>query len=390
MKKSQERSYQLSVRKEEIKVKIDKEEDDMAESQNNDVSGWRREIDEVDEQIVRLMNRRARAAMEIGKLKHQSGQAIYVPDREKKVFDHLHEVNEGPLPNRVLEAIWRELIGGCINLERKMQIGYLGPEGSFSHLAATRKFGASAEYVPQTDIREVFLDVVRGRSLLGVVPVENSLGGVVIDTLDAFLDVDVKICGELIVAIHHNFLANGPIDLVKTIYSKPEIFAQCRTWLSENMKGVELVPVTSSSRAAEMASKEPNSAAIGSSLSAELYKIKLVYENIEDNPGNRTRFFIISSACAGQTGHDKTSILFATANESGALVEVLEVFRRHELNMTAIESRPSGRGTWEYYFFVDVEGHHLDTSVQAAIEEAKKHCLHMKVLGSYPKADEAI
>lgn len=361
----------------------------MSESQN-DLSGWRREIDAVDEQIVRLMNRRARAAMEIGKLKHQSGQAVYVPDREKKVFDHLHEVNEGPLPNRVLEAIWRELIGGCINLERKMQIGYLGPEGSFSHLAATRKFGASAEYVPQTDIRGVFMDVVRGRSMLGVVPVENSLGGVVIDTLDAFLDVDVKICGELIVAIHHNFLANGPLDQIRTIYSKPEIFAQCRNWLMTNMKGVETVPVASSSRAAEMAAKEPNSAAIGSALSAELYGVKMVYENIEDNPANRTRFFIIGPSCSGHTGRDKTSILFATSHQSGALVEVLEVFHRHGLNMTTIESRPSGLGTWEYYFFVDIEGHYQDAVVCKAMEEARKHCLYLKVLGSYPKADEPI
>jgi chorismate mutase/prephenate dehydratase len=361
----------------------------MAKSEK-DLAGWRREIDEIDEQIVGLMNRRARAAMAIGKLKHQHGQAIYVPDREKRVFDHLHEVNEGPLPDRVLEAIWRELIGGCINLERRMQIGYLGPEGSFSHLAATRKFGASAEYVGQADIRGVFMDVLRGRSMLGVVPVENSLGGVVIDTLDAFLDMDVKICGELIVAIHHNFLANGPVDQVRVIYSKPEIFAQCRNWLGTNMKGVEMVPVASSSRAAEMAARECGSAAIGSSLSAELYGVKIVYENIEDNPANRTRFFIISSMCSGQTGRDKTSVLFATSHQSGALVEVLEVFHRHKLNMTAIESRPSGRGTWEYYFFVDFEGHSQEPGVVTAVDEAKRHCLHLKVLGSYPKADEPI
>jgi chorismate mutase/prephenate dehydratase len=361
----------------------------MAES-SKDVSGWRQEIDRLDEEIVQLANRRARAAMAIGELKRESGQAIYVPNREQQVLDHIRQVNKGPLPDSVLSAIWRELISGCISLEKPLKIGFLGPKGSFSHLAATRKFGSAVEYVPQTDIRSVFLDVTRGQCQIGVVPVENSLGGSVIDTLDAFRESDVKICGEMILTIYHNLLARCPMDEVKVIYSKPEVFAQCRTWLSTQMKGVDTIAAASTARAAELASQQENAAAIGSKLAAELYDMPVVCEHIEDNPNNFTRFLIISRIPAGRTGQDKTAILFATAHKAGALVEVLDVFRKHRINLTTIDSRPSGRQRWEYYFFVDAEGHHEDPEMQTAIEEARGHCLLLTVLGSFPKATEPI
>jgi chorismate mutase/prephenate dehydratase len=356
----------------------------------NDVSGWRREIDELDEQIVTLANRRAQAAIAIGHLKNQSGQAVYVPNREQQVLDHIRQVNKGPLPDAVLIAIWRELMSGCIALEKPLKVGFLGPEGSFSHLAAVRKFGSVTEYLPQSDIRSVFLEVARGQCHLGIVPVENSLGGAVIDTLDAFLDLDVKICGELILTIHHNLMAKCPLNEIKAVYSKPEVFAQCRTWLATQLKGVETIAAASTAKAAELAAHEKGFAAIGSKLAAERYNLPIICEHIEDNPNNFTRFLIISRTSAGKTGNDKTAILFATAHKSGALVEVLDVFRKHRVNLTSIDSRPSGRQRWEYFFFVDAEGHADDPEMLAAIQEAKQHCLLLSILGSFPKASEPI
>lgn len=356
----------------------------------NDLSPLRRRIDELDEELVRLMNERARVAMQIGAMKKQANQAVYAPEREKKVLDHIRAVNAGPLPDKVFTAIYRELMSGCIALEKPLRVGYLGPEGSFSHLAAARKFGAAVEFVPLPDIRAVFLDVSMGHCNLGVVPVENSLGGSVIDTLDAFLELEIKICGEMIFRVHHNLLANGPLDQVRVIYSKPEVFPQCRTWLSTQCKGVQTVPVASTSRAAELAAQEPGAAAIGSKLAAELYKLRVVCENIEDNPNNFTRFFILAPQPAKPTGQDKTALLFATAHRAGALADVLDVFRKHRVNLTNIDTRPSGRQTWEYYFFVDAEGHFEDPAMQAAIAEARQHCLQLTVLGSFAKATEPI
>ncbi|MFA5863593.1 MAG: prephenate dehydratase [Phycisphaerae bacterium] len=357
---------------------------------SDDLSKLRHEIDQLDEQLVHLLNRRAEVVVQIGKLKNRSNEAIYVPDREKKVLDHVRTVNKGPLPDKVISAIYRELMSGCIALEKPLKVGYLGPEGSFSNIAAVLKFGAAVEYVPLPDIRSVFMDVARGHCNLGMVPVENSLGGSVIDTLDAFLELDVKICAEMIFRIHHNLLANCPLEQIRVIYSKPEVFAQCRNWLSMQMKGIQTVPVASTSRAAELAAQEPNAAAIGSTLASELYKLAVVDENIEDNPNNFTRFFVISRYTAKPTGQDKTAILFATAHRAGTLADVLDIFRKYKVNLTNIDTRPSGNQTWEYYFFVDTEGHYEDPQVQAAIAEAREHCLLLSVLGSFAKATEPI
>ncbi len=355
-----------------------------------ELSDLRRQIDDLDEQIIQLINRRAEVAIEVGQIKNRSGQAYYAPDREKQVFDHIRAVNKGPLPDKVVLAIYRELISGCLALEKPLKIGFLGPEGSYSHIAATRRFGTAVDYAPLSDIRSVFLEVARGQCNLGVVPVENSLGGSVIDTLDAFVELDVKICGELILSIHHNLLANCPLEAIRIIYSKPEVFSQCRDWLAAHARDIQVIPVASTSKAAELAAQQPEAAAIGSKLAADLYKLGVICENIEDNPNNFTRFLILSRKMANKTGQDKTAILFATAHRSGALAEVLDVFRKYKVNLTNIDTRPSGRQTWEYYFFVDTEGHHEDPDMQAAIAEARQHCLLLSVLGSFPKASEPI
>ncbi len=350
----------------------------------------RNQINALDNQLVKLLNERARIVVEIGKLKKQIGGQIYSPEREKEVFTRIAEVNQGPLPDKCLIAIWRELMSGSFVLERPLRIGYLGPGGSFSHTAATLKFGQSVEYEPLADIKSIFDEVSKGHCDLGVVPVENTTGGGVVETLDAFTTTDVKVCAEVLMAIHHSLMANCSLDEIRTIYSKPEVFAQCRNWMSSTVKEVQTIPVASTARAAQMAAAEPNAAAIGSTIAAELYGLKIVFENIEDITNNITRFLVVSREDAKPTGEDKTAILFSTAHKAGALADVLDVFKKYDINLTNIESRPSKKRQWEYYFFVDFVGHRTDKQVQKGLEEARKHCLQLSVLGSFPRATELL
>ncbi len=350
----------------------------------------RKRIDEIDYQLVQLMNERARVVVEIGKLKNKTDKPVYSPDREKQVFAKITQANKGPLPDKCLVAIWRELMSGSFVLEKPLRIGYLGPDGSFSHTAAMLKFGQSVEYEPLADITSIFGEVSKGHCNLGMAPVENTMGGGVIETLDALIDSDVKICAEVLMAIHHNLLANCSLDEIQKIYSKPEVFAQCRNWLSATFKQAQTIPVASTARAAQMAAAEAGVAAIGSRVAAELYGLGIVCENIEDTPNNITRFLVLSREDAKPTGEDKTAILFSTAHKAGALADVLEVFKRYNINLTNIESRPSRKRQWEYYFFVDFVGHRQDEHVQKGLEEARKHCLQLSILGSFPRAMELL
>jgi chorismate mutase/prephenate dehydratase len=357
--------------------------------QQPDLSALRKRIDDLDRQIVDLLNRRAEVVVAVGRAKRADGTPIYAPDREQVVLQRIEELNQGPLPQKTLQAIYRELMSGSFALEKPLRIGFLGPEGSFSHLASMRKFGASVEHLPLPDIRAVFHEIVRGHCDLGLVPIENSLGGGVIDTMDCFIESTAVIVAEVVVEIHHNLLANCPPEQIKLVASKPEVFAQCRNWLS-TLSGVDLVPVASSSKAAEMASAEQNLAAIGSELAAELYGLKIVFANIEDNPNNQTRFFVIGRKPAARSGNDKTAIMFTTAHEAGALAKVLDIFARCGVNLTSIDNRPSKRRNWEYYFFVDAEGHVEDENLREALDKIREICNELHVLGSFPRATEAI
>jgi chorismate mutase/prephenate dehydratase len=354
----------------------------------------RLKIDELDYKIVELLNARARIVVDIGKIKHQSGTPVYAPDREKIVLDRIRKANHdsgGPLPNSCLEAIYRELMSGSFALEKPLRIAFLGPHGSYSHLASTKKFGSSVEHVPVADIAAVFKEVDRGHADLGLVPIENSTVGGIIESMDAFLENrSVTIVAEVMIAIHAHLLANCSPEEVKVIYSKIEPLNQCRQWLNATLPGIPRQPVASSSKAAEMAANEPNAAAIGSSLAAELYNLKILFNNIEDNPSNVTRFFAIGKQPAKRTGDDKTSIIFTTAHKSGALVDVLDVFRKFNINLTNIDTRPSQKRNFEYYFFTDMTGHTEDENVKAALEEVKRHCLQLAILGSFPRATETL
>jgi chorismate mutase/prephenate dehydratase len=356
----------------------------------DDLEPLRRQIDALDEKIVALLNERARVVVEVGKFKQANNQPIYAPDREKAVLEKVRRLNQGPLSDRCLEAVYRELMSGSFQLEKQLRIGFLGPEGTFSHYAAARKFGASVDYVPLAEIPSVFEEVVRGHIDYGLVPVENSIGGGIVDTLDAFLQSSAKICAEVLINVHHNLLAKEPWERITKICSKAQVFSQCRTWLTATANDRAHIPVESTTAAAKMAREQQGVAAIGSNQAADLYGLQLLFENIEDNPDNITRFFVISREAAKKSGDDKTGIMFTTAHKPGALAEVLDVFRNNSINLTDIEKRPSKKVNWEYYFFIDAQGHTDDAAMKKAIEEAKQHCLQLTVLGSYPRATEVL
>lgn len=362
---------------------------DSAHSPGN-LDGLRKRIDDLDSRIVELLNQRAAVVVDIGRVKNAAGAPVYSPDREKQVIERILRLSQGPLPAEALTAIYRELMSGSFALERRLRIGYLGPEGSFSHAGATAKFGSSVEYCALADIRSVFEEVARGHVDLGMVPIENTIGGGIIDTLDAFLDLEMRICAEVMVAIHHNLLGRCAIDAVEKVYSKPEVFTQCRSWLSANNLLDKTVGVASTSKAAELARQEPRAAAIGSSLAAALNDLPVLVSNIADNPNNVTRFLVIGRQTVKPTGDDKTTIMFTTAHRAGALADVLDVFRSHGVNLTNIGSRPSRKQNWEYYFFVDCEGHCETPRMASAIAEVRQHCLQINVLGSFPRATETL
>ncbi len=363
-----------------------------------DLDALRRRIDEIDARLIRLLNERASLVVDIGRSKQVTGVPIYAPHREAEVLRRVLEANTGPLPARTIEGVYRELMSGSFALERPLRIGYLGPPGSYSHAAATRHFGSSVSFEDLHSIAGVFTEVRRGHVDYGLVPIENSTGGGVVETLDAFQTCagEVSIYAEVQIEVHHSLLANCEPSEVRRIHAKPEAASQCRIWLATQYPQAEIVPAPSSSRAAMTAAEEtkvaqsisarPGSAAIGSTLAGQIYGLNVLFERIEDNPSNVTRFFVISKQHAKESGDDKTSIMFKTVDKPGALVEVLKVFSDSGINLTHIDKRPSGAVNWDYTFFVDALGHRDEEPMRSAIEAIRAHCKEMTVLGSYPRS----
>lgn len=333
----------------------------------------RENLEALDAQIVRLLNERARLARTTGDLEIPS-KAI--------------AASEGPLSPDALKAIYREIVSATQALDHKLVVAYLGPPATFTHQAARVRFGASAEYLACETIEEVFNAVQKKTADYGVVPIENSTDGAVTHTLDQFMQTPVKICAEIYLPISHSLLANCAKSDIRRVYSKPEVFSQCRRWLHENLLGVELVSASSTARAAEMAAREAGSAALASEVAAELYGLQVLERDIQDMGGNTTRFLVIGSGYGPPTGRDKTSLLFAVRHRVGALYDALAAFKLYNINMTKIESRPSRTKAWEYCFFVDIEGHVQDPAVQKAIDMLQDHCTFVTVLGAYPRAAE--
>jgi chorismate mutase/prephenate dehydratase len=288
------------------------------------------------------------------------------------------------LPSDSLRAIYREVMSASLALEKPLVIAYLGPEATYSHMAVIKKFGSSLKYEPLPSITDVFTEVSKGRADYGVVPIENSTEGAVTHTYDMFVDSELKICAQIVLQIRHNLMAACPRDQIKKLYSIPQVLAQCRQWLQINMPQVEIIETSSSTRAAQIAKTEPNAGALASSLAAEMYGLTIHDENIQDSSENITRFLVIGRKYPPRTGNDKTSLMYAVQDRVGALHDCIASFKKFKINMTKIESRPSRKKAWEYYFFVDIVGHCNDARVKKALAELAKHTMFVKILGSYP------
>jgi len=352
-----------------------------------DLSDYRKEIDRIDDEILRLLNERSKSVIEIGKLKKQkdADANLHTPAREAAIIDRLMRQSRGPFPTDAIRSVYREIMSASLSLEGPQKVAYLGPRATFTHMACMQKFGSSAQYVPVNSIKDVFSEVERGRAHFGVVPIENTTEGVVNHTLDMFIDSNLLIYGEVLQEVSHHLLSkSGVVDEMTKIYSHPHAIAQCRNWLETNLPHVLVSEVASTARAAEICADDPSAGAIASELAAQLYGLKVIKSRIEDNMNNFTRFLVLSQKPPERTGKDKTSLMLSVKDKVGALYDLLRPFASHGLNMTKIESRPSRRKAWEYIFFVDVEGHMEEERVKKAIEEIKGRCLFMKVLGSYP------
>ena len=354
----------------------------------DEIKKLREEINNIDAHILDLLNKRTEIALEIGTTKKDKQITPHSPDREMEILKRLEQLNPGPFPNSVLKAIYREIFSVSISLRQPLKIAYLGPSATFTHLAAQRQFGLLTQYKPESTIKGVFEAVERGECHYGVVPIENSTAGVVNYTLDVFIDSELKIASEIMLEVSHNLLSKtGKKSDIKKIYSFPQATAQCRGWLEENLPGIPVIEEMSTAAAAERVSKDPGAAAVASELAASIYNLQFVEKGIEDRKYNYTRFLIIAKDFPAKTGRDKTSIMFSIKDKAGALYAILKPFAKHKMNLKKIESRPSKRKAWEYIFFVDMDGHIEDKKVKKAIDEVKKECLYLKVLGSYPSAD---
>ena len=351
------------------------------------LSEHRQAIDQLDAEIVKLLNERTRHVLAIGEIKLMAGEEIYAPHRERAVFEKVCALNQGPITGEQLRTIYREIMSSALALEKTMTIAYFGPEATFTHQAAIQKFGASLTYSAQKTIGDVFTEVSKRSADYGVVPVENSTEGVVTHTLDMFVDSDLKIVSQILLRIQQCLMSNSPLAKLKKLYVHPQSLAQCRGWLQKHLPRVEIIETSSNARSAEMAAAEKFSAALGGVLAAEKYGLNVLAQDIQDNAVNVTRFLVLGRRCSPPTGDDRTSLMVSVADKAGALHEAIAAFRKNKINLTKIESRPSKRKAWEYFFFIDCAGHFQEPKVAKAIEELGRHCHFVKILGSYPNTE---
>ncbi|MFH0933174.1 MAG: prephenate dehydratase [Nitrospirota bacterium] len=345
----------------------------------------RKEIDEIDNKIVELLNKRADVVIDIANTKRNEKAKFYSPEREREILERLTSLSKGSFPNDTLKVIYREILSASLSLEEPLRVACLGPLATYTHLAALRHFGSSASFLPVESIKGVFDAVDSCTAEFGIVPIENSNEGVVSYTLDLFMDYDLKVSAEVMLEISHNLLSkSGNKTKIRKVYSNPQATAQCRQWLESNLPGIPIFESASTAKAAEISSQDHEAAAIASELAAKVYDLHFVEKNIGDSKHNFTRFLVISKEYPQKTGRDKTSIMFSIKDKPGALHDILSPFKKAKINLTKIESRPSKRKAWEYIFFVDMEGHIDDKRVEKAIDNIKDSCLYVKILGSYP------
>ncbi|MGC4091405.1 MAG: prephenate dehydratase [Polyangiaceae bacterium] len=356
------------------------------------IDDLRRRIDGIDDELLDLLERRAQAAREIAQAKRAEGVAAHDPERERALVERLEVALEAKpsatFPVGSVRPVFREIMSACLSLEEPQTVAYMGPSGTFSHIAAHSAFGLGARYIETPTIGAVLEAVARGTATYGVAPIENSTEGGVTATLDAFLELDVMIQREFVIEVTQCLLGRErDLGKIRRVYSHPQPLAQCRSWLSRHLPQAEIVTSPSTAVAAREAASEEFCAAIGSSLSAELYGLEILRESIQDRAENATRFVVVAKDDAERSGRDKTSVAFSAAHVRGALRRALEIFDDEGLNLTRIESRPALGRRWEYVFFTDFEGHRTDANVAKAIERLRHACSTVRVLGSYPRND---
>ncbi len=354
------------------------------------IESLREEIDAIDKAIFELIEKRARCARAIGKLKAEG--AVYRPEREREILERAVMCAKGHgsiISEASVRSIVREVVSACRAVEELPRVAFLGPLGTFTEEAVIKQFGSSFEPLACTSLDDVFHEATSGTAAFAVVPVENSTEGIVTRTADLLFTTDLKAIGEVNVAVHHNVMnLSGKLDAIRTVKAHPQALAQCRAWLATNLPNARTVSSSSNAQAAKEAAQDPTCAALAAERAAHLYDLKIAAHAVEDDPRNRTRFLVLGKEFCGKARgvRHKTSLIFSVANRAGALLHALEPFNRHGVQMVRLESRPSRNGAWEYNFFVDIEGHDSDPAVAAAVKELGEIALFVKTLGSYPCA----
>lgn len=352
----------------------------------NKINKQREIIDEIDKDILEALNKRLSIANEIGQIKDQLGSDFYDPAREAEVLEKILKLNQGSIKNEALRAIYREIISASIALEKELKVAYLGPEATFTHQAVTKNFGASLKSVPMRTISDVFDAVDKDDCEYGVVPIENSNEGAVFHSMDQLVESDLKICSQVYLPIEHCLISQSPLEKIVEIYSKDQAIGQCRDWLRRNLPNAEIYDYNSTASAVEYAKNKSGVAAIASSMAADIYQLPIVKKGIQDNNDNVTRFLVIGKTKVRPlgNGNDKTSLVISLNDEAGSLEKALAPFANRNINLTKIESRPSRKKAWDYFFFIDLVGHIEEDVVKSAIDELKQCSSFVKWLGSYP------
>ncbi len=352
---------------------------------DTDLTPLRERIDAIDRQVLELLNQRARHAQDIGLHKHRFGLPVFRPEREREVIAKVQQANTGPLLSDGVMAIWREIMSACRALEARQQVAFLGPQGTYSEQAARQFFGSSCNFNACTDLDEVFRSQINGSSAFAVVAIENSTEGAVARTLDLLLAHPVLISGEISLAIHHNLLRKRPgIDGIRAVLAHPQALAQCRQWLDAHLPAIERRAVSSNAEGARLAAQDETLAAIAGEQAASQYLLHVAAARIQDEAQNRTRFVVLGAHTPQPSGRDRTSLILSVPNRAGAVFEMLRPLAEHGVSMSRFESRPARSGAWEYFYYIDLEGHQDDPPVRQALDELHRACAFFKNLGSYP------
>ena len=348
----------------------------------------RKEIDQIDQKLLNLIHERSKLVVNAGKIKKKSGEkTFYRPDREASLIKTLQKKNKSSIPAENIKFIFKEIISACFTLEKKIKVYYLGPRGTFSEIATTMHFGSSVETVETENIRNILIEVAKNKNSYGILPFENSIEGMVNQSLDSLIESDLKICSELELPIEHCLISSEKnIKKINTVYGHQQAIAQCRNWLSANLPGVKIVEAESSARAAQLVKNKSGKGSIGPEKISEIYSLNLLKEKIQDQKSNTTRFLVIGNEFPDKTSDDKTSISLSLKNEQGALLKVLQIINKNKINLTNILSRPVKKNKWQYSFFLEFSGHASDKNVLKLFKELQKVSTDLKFLGSYPTA----